>query len=62
MIENVRLSVWEQTEIKNKCLEINEELIRQGEEPIQSSKLVHIILELGIARTKIKDKGRIIIE
>ncbi|MGP4952185.1 hypothetical protein ACTXGO_08380 [Psychrobacter sp. T6-1] len=59
MIETVRLTTWEQNELKEKCNEINKELIFLGEQPIQTSKLVHIIIEGAIERLEVNQNGKI---
>ncbi len=62
MPTNVRLTNWEQDEIRKKCIEINKILIKNGKEPYKDSEMVHKILEKSLAYIKVGESGELILD
>lgn len=62
MATNVRLTTAEQEAIRQKAIEFNKILIRQGKQPMRDSELVHKILEKSVAYARLSDIGEVVIE
>jgi ankyrin repeat protein len=62
MGKSVRLSDGETEAIRNKCIEINKLLIKNGQQPLKDSELVHKILELSVAYARVQDDGAIFLD
>ncbi|GAA0427451.1 hypothetical protein HBO00_24615 [Pseudomonas sp. WS 5407] len=62
MATNVRLTTAEQEAIRQKAIEFNKILIRQGKQPMRDSELVHKILEKSVAYARLSDTGEVVIE
>ena len=61
MATNVRLTTAEQEAIRQKAIEFNKILIRQGKQPMRDSELVHILIEEGIDLIEISNSGKLTI-
>ena len=62
MPTNVRLTQSEQETLRQKAIEINKLLIKQGRQPLRDSELVHKILEKSLAYAQLTSEGEIVIE
>ncbi len=62
MPTNVRLTQTEQEALRQKAIEINKLLIRQGRQPLRDSELVHKILEKSLPYAQLTSEGEIVIE
>lgn len=62
MATNVRLTTGEQEAIRQKAIEFNKILIRQGKQPMRDSELVHKILEKSVPYARLSDDGEVMIE
>lgn len=62
MAINLRLSDWEQNELRKKCTEINKLLIKENKEPMKDSELAHAILKKAITNVKLDKNNNIYIE
>lgn len=62
MATNVRLTTGEQEAIRQKAIEFNKILIRQGKQPMRDSELVHKILEKSVAYARLSESGEVVIE
>ncbi|MBW8456366.1 MAG: hypothetical protein K0M52_19550 [Pseudomonas sp.] len=62
MPTNVRLTQSEQEALRQKAIEINKLLIKQGRQPLRDSELVHKILEKSLAYAQLTSEGEIVIE
>ena len=62
MATNVRLTTAEQEAIRQKAIEFNKILIRQGKQPMRDSELVHKILEKSVPCARLSESGEVIIE
>lgn len=62
MPTNVRLTQSEQEALRQKAIEINKLLIKQGRQPLRDSELVHKILEKSLACAQLTSEGEIVIE
>ncbi|EWC38967.1 hypothetical protein B597_022640 [Stutzerimonas stutzeri KOS6] len=58
---NVRLTQGEQEAIRQKAIEINKLLIKQGRQPLRDSELVHKILEKSVPYVELTANGEIVI-
>jgi len=58
----LRLSDTEQEAIRQKAIEINRLLVKQGRQPVRDSELAHKILELSVACVALTPEGEIVIE
>lgn len=59
MTQNVRLNKKEQEILRKKSIAINQQLIKKGIEPLRDSQIIHIILEKGLERLEVSEKGEI---
>ena len=62
MATNVRLTFAEQEAIRQKAIEINKLLIKQGRQPLKDSELVHKILEKSVPYARLSESGEVIID
>lgn len=62
MGKTVRLSDAEQEAIRQKAIEINKLLIKQGKQPLRDSELVHKILEKSVPYVQLGTSGEVVIE
>ncbi|KPW50536.1 hypothetical protein ALO88_101953 [Pseudomonas syringae pv. antirrhini] len=62
MATNVRLTTAEQEAIRQKAIEFNKLLIKQGKQPLRDSELVHKILEISVPCARLTESGDVIIE
>jgi hypothetical protein len=62
MSKTVRLSTPEAECIRIKAIEINKLLIKEGLAPLKDSELVHKILELSVAYTRVAKDGTIFLD
>jgi len=62
MPTNVRLTQSEQEALRQKAIEINKLLIKQGRQPLRDSELVHKILEKSLTYAQLTSEGEIVIE
>lgn len=62
MGKTVRLSDAEQEAIRQKAIEINKLLIKQGKQPLRDSELVHKILEKSVPYVQLGASGEVVIE
>ena len=62
MATNVRLTVGEQEAIRQKAIEFNKLLIKQGKQPLRDSELVHKILEKSVPYARLTESGEVIID
>lgn len=62
MGKTVRLSDAETEAVRQKAVEINKLLIKQGMQPLRDSELVHKILEKSVPYAQLNTKGEIVIE
>lgn len=62
MPTNVRLTQQEQEQLRQKAIEINKLLVKQGRQPLRDSELVHKILEISVPYAQLNASGEIVIE
>ncbi|RMT86614.1 hypothetical protein ALP38_200031 [Pseudomonas amygdali pv. sesami] len=62
MATNVRLTTAEQEAIRQKAIEFNKILIKQGKQPLRDSELVHKILEKSVPYARLSESGDVIID
>ncbi len=62
MPSTLRLTDWEQEELRKKCTEINKLLIKEGKSPLKDSELAHEILKISIKQVKLDRNLNIYIE
>ena len=62
MGKTVRLSDSETEAIRQKAIEINKLLIKQGRQPWKDSELVHKILEKSVACARLNSNGELVLE
>lgn len=62
MGKTVRLSDAETEAVRQKAVEINKLLIKQGLQPVRDSELVHKILEKSVPYVQLNTKGEIVID
>lgn len=62
MATNVRLTQAEQEAIRQKAIEFNKLLIKQGRQPLRDSELVHKILEKSVPYARLTESGEVVIE
>lgn len=62
MPATLRLSNTEQEALRQKCIEINKLLVRQGRMPIKDSELAHFILENATPCVKVSASGELTLE
>lgn len=62
MPASLRLTPFEQEELRKKCVEINKLLIQKGKEPLKDSELAHKILELSTGCVKLTNSGELYID
>jgi hypothetical protein len=62
MGKTVRLSDGETEAVRQKAIEINKLLIKQGRQPLKDSELVHKILEKSLPYVHLNSAGEIVIE
>lgn len=62
MPSTLRLTDWEQEELRKKCTEINKLLIKEGKPPLKDSELAHEILKISIKQAKLDRNLNIYIE
>ena len=62
MTSNVRLKVSEQEALRRKAIEINKELVKRNMQPLTDSQLIHVVIEAGIKRIVLGERGEVIID
>jgi hypothetical protein len=62
MPATLRLSNTEQEVLRQKCIEINKLLVKQGRMPIKDSELAHFILESATPCAKVSASGELMLE
>lgn len=62
MPATLRLSNTEQEALRQKCIEINKLLVRQGRMPIKDSELAHFILEKATPCAKVSASDDLTLE
>lgn len=62
MATNLRLTDWEQEEIRKKSVEINKIRIKNGLQPYKDSEVLHKLLEKTIPCVKASASGEVMIE
>lgn len=62
MATNVRLTQAEQEAIRQKAIEFNKLLIKQGRQPLRDSELVHKILEKSVPYARLTESGEVVID
>ena len=62
MPTTIRLTNAEQEAIRQKAIEINKLLIKQGKQPLRDSELVHKILEKSVPYVQLGTSGEVVIE
>lgn len=58
---SVRMTDKEQELIRKKAVEINQKLIKIGQQPIRDSQLVHAVLEQALPNVEIGTDGKILV-
>lgn len=59
MSMNLRINDEQHEAVRNKAIKINKELILLGKEPIRDSKLLHLIITLGVDLIDVLPNGEI---
>lgn len=59
MPTNIRLTQGEQEQLRQKAIEINKLLVRQGRQPLRDSELAHKILEKSLPCVQLSPAGEI---
>jgi len=59
MPTNIRLTQQEQEQLRQKAIEINKLLVKQGRQPLRDSELVHKILEKSVSYAQVSNSGEI---
>lgn len=59
MPTNIRLTQQEQEQLRQKAIEINKLLVKQGRQPLRDSELVHKILEKSLAYAQLTSSGEV---
>lgn len=59
MPTNIRLTQQEQEQLRQKAIEINKLLVKQGRQPLRDSELVHKILEKSVSYAQVSSSGEI---
>jgi len=62
MSKSLRLSDGEQEAIRQKAIEINRLLVKQGRQPLRDSELAHKIIELSISYIALSAEGEVVLE
>lgn len=62
MPSTLRLTDWEQEELRKKCTEFNKLLIKEGKEPLKDSELAHVLLKIAIKSARLNRSSQIYIE
>lgn len=62
MPSTLRLTEWEQDELRKKCTEFNKLLIKEGKEPLKDSELAHELLKISIKSARLNRSNKIYIE
>lgn len=62
MPTNVRLTQQEQEQLRQKAIEINKLLVKQGRQPLRDSELVHKILEKSVPYIQLTADGELFVE
>ncbi len=62
MPATLRLSNTEQEALRQKCIEINKSLVKQGRMPIKDSELAHFILENATPYARVSASGDLTLE
>lgn len=62
MPTNIRLTKLEQEQLRQKAIEINKLLIKEGLEPLKDSEIAHKILEKSIPYVRLNKSGEIYID
>lgn len=62
MPTNIRLTKQEQEQLRQKAIEINKLLIKEGKEPLKDSEIAHKILENSIPYVRVNKSGEIYID
>jgi len=62
MPATLRLSNAEQEALRQKCIEINKLLVKQGMMPMRDSELAHKILEKSVPCVQVNQRGELILE
>jgi len=59
MPQSVRLTKWEQEELRKKCLKLNKILSAAEKRTVEESDLVHVILKKTIKQLEVTKTGEI---
>jgi len=62
MPATLRLSNAEQEALRQKCIEINKLLVKQGRMPMKDSELAHKILEKSVPCAHVNQSGELVLE
>ncbi|OCX95271.1 MAG: hypothetical protein BFD77_08020 [Pseudomonas sp. CO183] len=62
MPATLRLSNAEQEALRQKCIEINKLLVKQGRMPLKDSELAHIILDKSVPCVQVNSMGEVVLE
>lgn len=62
MPTNIRLTQQEQELLRQKAIEINKALVKQGKQPLRDSELVHKILEKALPSVRLTQSGEVALE
>ena len=61
MPTNIRLTQVEQEQLRQKAIEINKLLVKQGRQPLKDSELVHKILEKSLGYAHLNGSGEVVL-
>lgn len=61
MPTNLRLTDWEQEELRKKAIQINKILVAKGLQPLKDSEVAHKILEKSIRYAEVGESGEILV-
>lgn len=58
----LRLTNWEQEELRKKAVEINKLLVKDGKQPLKDSEIAHEILKRAIPAMRLSASGELMLE
>lgn len=61
MPTNIRLTQQEQEQLRQKAIEINKLLVKQGRQPLRDSELAHKILEKSVTCAQLNSNGEVVL-
>lgn len=61
MPTNIRLTQTEQEQLRQKAIEINKLLVKQGRQPLRDSELAHKILEKSVTYAQLNSNGEVVL-